>query len=147
MRPEQNIITTRLRFCKTTNISRFGDVGGAASNRRSSLCSIDLTLRAECTPMAYGRWWAHQDLNSATNLESIRGCSTHREPSRVPMHAPPPKSPVPEKLPTPLAVPDGRWPCEIWWAHQDLNLGPSDYESPALTAELRAHYIENKRVI
>ena len=20
-----------------------------------------------------------------------------------------------------------------WWAHQDLNLGPSDYESPALT--------------
>jgi hypothetical protein len=26
-----------------------------------------------------------------------------------------------------------------WWAHQDLNLGPSDYESPALTAELWAH--------
>src|ERR1051325_10983753 len=25
-----------------------------------------------------------------------------------------------------------------WWAHQDLNLGQSDYESPALTAELWA---------
>src|ERR1041385_998150 len=25
-----------------------------------------------------------------------------------------------------------------WWAHQDLNLGPSDYESPALTTELWA---------
>jgi hypothetical protein len=24
------------------------------------------------------------------------------------------------------------------WAHQDLNLGPSDYESPALTTELWA---------
>ena len=27
----------------------------------------------------------------------------------------------------------------IWWARQDLNLGPMDYESTALTAELRAH--------
>lgn len=26
----------------------------------------------------------------------------------------------------------------IWWALQDLNLGPMDYESTALTAELRA---------
>ena len=26
-----------------------------------------------------------------------------------------------------------------WWAHSDLNRGPSDYESPALTAELWAH--------
>lgn len=26
----------------------------------------------------------------------------------------------------------------IWWARQDLNLGPMDYESTALTAELRA---------
>jgi hypothetical protein len=25
-----------------------------------------------------------------------------------------------------------------WWARQDLNLGPMDYESTALTAELRA---------
>jgi hypothetical protein len=25
-----------------------------------------------------------------------------------------------------------------WWARPDLNRGPSDYESPALTAELRA---------
>lgn len=28
------------------------------------------------------------------------------------------------------------FPC--WWAQQDLNLRPNDYESPALTAELRA---------
>ena len=28
---------------------------------------------------------------------------------------------------------------ECWWALQDLNLGPMDYESTALTAELRAH--------
>jgi hypothetical protein len=27
---------------------------------------------------------------------------------------------------------------ECWWARQDLNLGPTDYESAALTAELRA---------
>jgi hypothetical protein len=27
---------------------------------------------------------------------------------------------------------------EKWWARQDLNLGPTDYESAALTAELRA---------
>ena len=27
---------------------------------------------------------------------------------------------------------------EFWWALQDLNLGPIDYESTALTAELRA---------
>lgn len=26
----------------------------------------------------------------------------------------------------------------FWWARQDLNLGPMDYESTALTAELRA---------
>ena len=26
----------------------------------------------------------------------------------------------------------------MWWARQDLNLGPTDYESAALTAELRA---------
>ena len=26
-----------------------------------------------------------------------------------------------------------------WWARKDLNLGPMDYESTALTAELRAH--------
>ena len=27
---------------------------------------------------------------------------------------------------------------KIWWAHQDSNLGPTDYESAALTAELWA---------
>jgi hypothetical protein len=26
-----------------------------------------------------------------------------------------------------------------WWAHQDLNLEPTDYESAALTVELWAH--------
>ena len=30
-----------------------------------------------------------------------------------------------------------RWEV-CWWALQDLNLGPMDYESTALTAELRA---------
>ena len=29
--------------------------------------------------------------------------------------------------------------AKSWWARPDLNRGPSDYESPALTAELRAH--------
>src|SRR4029077_1991813 len=28
-----------------------------------------------------------------------------------------------------------------WWALQDLNLGPMDYESTALTAELRARSV------
>ena len=33
----------------------------------------------------------------------------------------------------------GHWTLEIGqWALQDLNLGPTDYESAALTAELRA---------
>src|ERR1017187_5744945 len=38
----------------------------------------------------------------------------------------------------------GKWPGDFdalrkgWWAQQDLNLRPSDYESPALTAELWA---------
>src|SRR5437879_11510673 len=27
---------------------------------------------------------------------------------------------------------------QFWWALQDLNLGPTDYESAALTSELRA---------
>jgi hypothetical protein len=27
----------------------------------------------------------------------------------------------------------GRWECLDLWAHQDSNLGPSDYESDALT--------------
>ena len=31
------------------------------------------------------------------------------------------------------------------WARSDLNRGPSDYESPALTAELRAHHLINKQ--
>ena len=29
----------------------------------------------------------------------------------------------------------------MWWARQDLNLGPTDYESAALTAELQARII------
>lgn len=28
-----------------------------------------------------------------------------------------------------------RW-TSMWWAHQDSNLKPRDYESPALTVEL-----------
>ncbi len=31
---------------------------------------------------------------------------------------------------------NGQW--KIWWALKDLNLRPTDYESAALTAELRA---------
>ena len=27
---------------------------------------------------------------------------------------------------------------DVWWAHQDSNLEPRDYESPALTVELQA---------
>ena len=30
------------------------------------------------------------------------------------------------------------WRLKGWWARKDLNLGPTDYESAALTAELRA---------
>ena len=30
------------------------------------------------------------------------------------------------------------YPGKNWWARKDLNLGPMDYESTALTAELRA---------
>jgi hypothetical protein len=29
---------------------------------------------------------------------------------------------------------------KLKWARQDSNLGPRDYESPALTAELQAHF-------
>jgi hypothetical protein len=29
--------------------------------------------------------------------------------------------------------------ASVDWARQDSNLGPRDYESPALTAELQAH--------
>jgi hypothetical protein len=32
---------------------------------------------------------------------------------------------------------------ECWWARQDLNLGPTDYESAALTAELQAQCTYN----
>src|SRR5712671_4528024 len=34
-------------------------------------------------------------------------------------------------------------PLECWWARQDLNLGPTDYESAALTAELQAPRVGN----
>jgi hypothetical protein len=33
-------------------------------------------------------------------------------------------------------------PRKRWWARQDSNLGPMDYESTALTTELRALFIE-----
>src|SRR6185437_15436212 len=33
-----------------------------------------------------------------------------------------------------------------WWAHSDLNRGPSDYESPALNAELRARRLANPKL-
>src|SRR5712692_2539695 len=33
---------------------------------------------------------------------------------------------------------------KVWWAQQDLNLRPSDYESPALTAELWAQVTVSK---
>ena len=32
---------------------------------------------------------------------------------------------------------------QLWWARSDSNRGPRDYESPALTAELRARYLMN----
>jgi hypothetical protein len=32
----------------------------------------------------------------------------------------------------------GRLAIGCWWARRDSNPGPRDYESPALTAELRA---------
>src|SRR5208283_3814441 len=35
------------------------------------------------------------------------------------------------------------WTVRNWWARQDLNLGPTDYESAALTAELRAPRLLN----
>lgn len=31
-----------------------------------------------------------------------------------------------------------------WWAHQDLNLEPTDYESAALTVELWARHVDSK---
>ena len=31
---------------------------------------------------------------------------------------------------------NGRLWIVVWWAHQDSNLEPRDYESPALTVEL-----------
>src|ERR1017187_2116687 len=34
--------------------------------------------------------------------------------------------------------PAPRWAIEVWWALLDLNQRPTDYESAALTAELRA---------
>ena len=43
--------------------------------------------------------------------------------------------------------------AQVWWAQRDLNPRPSDYESPALTAELWAHetvepvQIDNMRLI
>ena len=33
---------------------------------------------------------------------------------------------------------DDRSSYWVWWAHQDLNLEPTDYESAALTVELWA---------
>src|SRR3989442_10998228 len=42
------------------------------------------------------------------------------------------------------------WECLVhwnWWALQDLNLGPTDYESAALTAELRARGEQNTMAV
>src|SRR2546422_4419862 len=36
---------------------------------------------------------------------------------------------------------------QFWWALQDLNLGPTDYESAALTAELRARGEQNTMAV
>lgn len=33
----------------------------------------------------------------------------------------------------------------LWWACQDSNLEPRDYESPALTIELQAHFVNKLR--
>lgn len=33
-----------------------------------------------------------------------------------------------------------------WWARRDLNPGPRDYESPALTAELQARLEKNGKM-
>ena len=41
------------------------------------------------------------------------------------------------------AVPNFRVIQAGWWARQDLNLGPTDYESAALTAELQAQRVTN----
>jgi hypothetical protein len=35
----------------------------------------------------------------------------------------------------------------FWWARQDLNLGPTDYESAALTAELQALQVLTSRYL
>ncbi len=51
------------------------------------------------------------------------------------------KSPGPETAPTlgerAKKIPtDEGWDFGYWWAHQDSNLEPKDYESSALTIEL-----------
>ena len=46
--------------------------------------------------------------------------------------------------PAPTANRRPRFSGLKWWAHSDLNRGPSDYESPALTAELWARHIVDK---
>lgn len=37
-------------------------------------------------------------------------------------------------------------PSPEWWARRDLNPGPRDYESPALTAELQARLEEQENM-
>ena len=37
-------------------------------------------------------------------------------------------------------------PCFIWWPLLDLNQRPSDYESPALTTELRGQVADDYNV-
>ena len=63
-------------------------------------------------------WRALQDLN----LRRPGGVSESRSDERE----------APAEIPSEVEGPQG------WWALQDLNLGPTDYESAALTAELRA---------
>ena len=45
---------------------------------------------------------------------------------------------TPHKFSNKISFPYWYWGSLIWWAFRDLNPGPSDYESPALTSELKA---------
>ena len=55
---------------------------------------------------------------SSTLVPPSRWCGTRRSPN--------------------ISENDGGWSSVRWWALKDLNLRPTDYESAALTAELRA---------
>ena len=42
-----------------------------------------------------------------------------------------------------LGWPEAGERLRLWWAHQDLNLEPTDYESAALTVELWAREVQS----